>query len=174
VHIRACTLTFVFVVFALSGIVPAAHAQEQTAARNEVGVGVGAMNFDLSGTGNTWGTAVRGTRALTDHVALEAGVSIARPQQTSDRVHFIAPEAQLQYFWKAGRVRPYAGGGVGFTYRDSDVYVARVNLGLSTSGGARIDLTNTTALFGELRLRGIGRSFGASTSEWFGGVSWRL
>jgi outer membrane protein W len=132
------------------------------------------MNFDLSGVGNTWVAAVRGTRALTDNLALEAGVSIARPQQTFDRIQFIAPEAQLQYFWKAGRVRPYAGGGLGFSYRDSDLYDARVNLTLAASGGARIDLSNTTATFGELRLRGIGRNFGASTAEWFGGVIWRL
>jgi hypothetical protein len=174
-HLRSTKMpTFVLVVLALFAIVPAAAAQERTPAQNEVGVAFGVMNFDLSGVGNTWVTTVRGTRALTDHLAVEAGVSIARPQQTFDRVHFIAPEAQLQYFWKVGRVRPYAGGGVGFVYRDSDLYNAKVNLALSTSGGARIDLSNTAAVFGELRLRGIDRNFGASTAEWFGGVIWRL
>lgn len=161
------------VVAALLALALPAHAQEDTPARNEVGVAFGVMNFDLSGVGNTWVTSVRGTRAFTDHVALEAGVVIARPQQTFDRVIFLAPEAHLQYFWNVGRVRPYGGGGVGFLYRDSELYDARVNLTLSAAGGARVDVTNTTSLFGEMRLRGIGRSFGASTAEWFGGVVWR-
>ena len=131
------------------------------------------MNFDLSGVGLTWVTGVRGTRALTDHIALEAGVSLARPVQTVDRITFVAPDVQLQYFARLGRVRPYGGGGVGFVYRDSDLSDAKVNLALSAAGGARIDLTNTTAVFGEMRLRGISRNFAASTAEWFGGVTGR-
>lgn len=153
-------------------IVVPVQAQEHTPARNEIGVGFGAMDFDLSGTGTTWVTTFRATRALTDHLALEGGVSLARPQQQSDRVLFVVPEAQLQYFWQVGRVRPYGGGGVGFAYRDSDVYAAKVNLTLLAAGGARVDLSNTTALFGEMRLRGIGHDFGASTAEWFSGVIW--
>ena len=163
----------ILVVVALLALAAPAHAQEYTPARNEAALGVGVMNFDLSGVGNTWVSGFRGTRALTDRFALEAGVAVAFPQQTSDRVIFLAPEAHLQYFWKVGRVRPYGGGGVGFLYRDSDLYLAKVNLTLSAAGGARVDVTDTTAVFGEMRLRGIGRDFGASTAEWIGGVVWR-
>lgn len=164
---------FVLIALFAIGVVPTAYSQELTAAQNEVGVAFGVMNFDLGDNGITWVTNFRGTRALTDHVALEAGVSVARPQQRFDRVNFLTPEVQLQYFWRAGRFRPYGGGGIGFAYRDSDLYDARMNLTLAAAGGARFDVNSTTAVFGEMRMRGIDRHFGASTAEWFGGVTWR-
>jgi hypothetical protein len=47
----------------------------------------------------------------------------------------IGPEAQLQYHWRAGRFRPYAGGGVGFAYVKSDFIGSDTDLTLSAACG---------------------------------------
>jgi hypothetical protein len=112
-----------------------ASAQE-AAARNTITVSAGALNFDLAGTGTTVGVAVRGTRALTPHLALETGVLFARPDlQGGGRATLLAPEVHLQYHWRFGSIAPYAGGGIGFGHqsrRGSNV----TDLALSTAGGS--------------------------------------
>jgi hypothetical protein len=142
------------------------------AARHEFGVGGGLMNFDLSGTGNSWVIVARGTRALSDRVAIEGGVSIARPDQQFGTTTFIAPEVHVQYFWALGRFRPYGGGGIGFAYEKSDLLDSETKLTLSAAGGAKIELSPVTAVFGEMRLRGVEHDFVGSTAEWVGGFAW--
>jgi hypothetical protein len=86
-----------------------------------------------------------------------------------------SPEVHLQYHWRVGAFRPYAGGGGGFSWTDAGAFgTSDANLTLSAAGGTRFDLTDRVALLGELRLRGIKRDFAGSTAEWMGGVSWRL
>ena len=147
-----------------------ASAQE-AAARNTITASVGALNFDLSGTGTTVGVAVRGTRALTPHLALETGILFARPDlQGGERATLFAPEAHLQYHWRFGRIAPYAGGGIGFGHQ-SRGGSSVTDLALSTAGGARAYVTDRLAVLGEFRLRGLERDFAGSTAEVMGGLS---
>ena len=164
-------------VFSLAGLVflaAAGGAHAQTA-QNTLVAGVGVVQYDLNGVGNTAGITVRGTRALTNHLALEGSLPVAWPTETFGRTRLFAPEAHLQYHWLAGPFRPYAGGGGGFAWRDKGSFVAdELNLTLSVAGGTRFDITDRVALLGELRLRGVERDFAASTAEWMGGISWRF
>jgi opacity protein-like surface antigen len=150
-----------------------ASAQE-AAAPNTITASAGALNFDLSGTGTTVGVAVRGTRALTSHLALETGVLFARPQlQGGGRANLIAPEAHLQYHWRLGRFAPYAGGGIGFGHQSRSGSSA-TNLALSAAGGARTYVTDRVAVIGEFRLRGLERDFAGTTAEVMGGLSFAM
>jgi len=151
-----------------------ASAQE-TAARNTIVASAGALNFDLSGTGTTPAVAVRATRALTSHIALETGVLFARPMlQDGQRAALFAPEAHLQYHWRVGRVLPYAGGGIGFGHQSRDGSRSATNLALSAGGGMRAYVTERMAVLGEFRLRGIERDFSGATAELMGGVSFEV
>jgi hypothetical protein len=158
--------------FVLLSTARMAHAQ---AAQTTLVAGVGVVQFDLNGVGNAAGMTVRGARALTNHLAVEGSMPVAWPMQTFGRSKLFAPEAHLQYHWRAGRFRPYAGGGGGLSWTDAGVLgTSDVNLTLSVAGGTRFDITDRIALLGELRLRGIKRNFAASTAEWMSGLSWRL
>ena len=149
-----------------------AHAQ---AAQNSITVGVGAVQFDLSGTGTAPGLTIRGARALTNHLVLEGSLPVSWPTQDFGGSKLYAPEAHLQYHWQAGSFRPYVGGGAGFAWTDAGIFGnGDVNLTLSAAVGTKFALTDRVALLGELRLRGIKHNFAGSTAEWIGGISWRL
>ena len=154
--------------------VNAASAQEAPAARNTISASTGSMNFDLSGTGNTWNLAIRGTRALTSNLALEVGGLFARPELQGGIGTLILPEAQLQYHWRTGKVAPYAGGGVGFIHQRRDFIGNTNNFALSAAGGthARVYFNHRVAALGELRLHTIERDFSGTTAEIMGGVSY--
>jgi hypothetical protein len=150
----------------------AAHAQ---AAQDTLVAGLGVVQYDLNGVGNAVGMTIRGTRALTNNLAIEGSLPVAWPMESFGRSRLFAPEAHLQYHWLAGPFRPYAGGGAGFAWRDKGAFAPNeVNFTVSMAGGTRFDITDRFALLGELRLRGIERDFAASTAEWMGGISWRL
>lgn len=147
---------------------------QNTAAQHAVSVTAGVMDFDLSGTGQTLVAAVRATRALTNHVAVEAGASFATPEQQFGPSTFLAPEVQLQYHWQLGRVRPYAGGGIGLAHERANLADNDTDFTWSGAGGLRVDLTDRAAIVGEMRVRGIEVDFTGSTAEWVGGLTWRL
>jgi hypothetical protein len=147
---------------------------QESAARNTLGVTTGAVNFDLSGTGTTWGVAVRGTRALTSHLALDMGTLFAWPDLQGGSARLIVPEVQLQYHWRFGRLAPYAGGGVGFAYQSREGSPSATNLVLSGAGGVRAYVSDGVALMGEFRLRGHERDFSGTTAEWMGGLSFDI
>ena len=168
------SLFAVGVVLIFSGVT-AASAQEIPAARSTISASTGSMNFDLNGTGNTWNVAVRGTRALTSHLALEFGGLFARPNLQSGVGTVILPEAHLQYHWRVNKVAPYAGGGVGFLHRRQDflgVTMTSNNLALGAVGGARFYFNDRVAALGEFRLHMIDRNFSGTTAEIMGGVSY--
>ena len=151
----------------------AASAQE-VAARHTVTTVAGPVNFDLSGTGTTFGAAIRGTRALTSNLALEAGFLIARPKlQDGDNATLFAPEVHLQYHWRMGRFAPFAGGGIGFARQSRD-FISVTDLTLSGAGGARAYLNERLAVIGEFRLRGFEHDFTGTTAEIMGGVSFDI
>ena len=164
-----------FVVAAVLVLVSMTNASAQEfAAPNSIGVTAGAVNFDLSGTGTTWGMAVRGTRALTPNLAVELSALFARPDLQGGRALLVTPEAHLQYHWRVGHFAPYAGGGVGFAHQSRDGSPSVTNLALSTAGGVRAYVSDRVALLSEVRLRGIQRDFSATTAEWMGGVSFDI
>ena len=169
---RVFTSVFVVASFLVCATARTAHAQ---AAQNTVVAGIGAVQFDLSGTGTAPGMTIRATRALSNHLAVEGSLPVAWPTQDFGRSKLFAPEAQLQYHWLAGPFRPYVGGGAGFAWTDAGpLGNSDVNLTLSMAGGTRVDITDRFAVLGELRLRGIERDFAGSTAEWMGGLSWRF
>jgi hypothetical protein len=173
------TLKVVFLAGFIVAAAQSASAQELTAASGRpafegVEVAVGLMDFDLSGTGQTLSIDMRGAKALNRRLALEFGVTVARPQQQFGGSSLFVPEAQLTYSWKFGRVRPFVRGGGGLAHESKLGFEARWRPSLSGGGGARIQLTDRLHAIGEMRLRGIGRSFGGSTAEWLGGIGWSL
>ena len=165
-------LSFLAVVTVLFLGVHAASAQEAAAARNSISASTGSMNFDLSGTGNTWNVAVRGTRALTSNLALEVGGLFARPELQGGIGTLILPEVQLQYHWRVGNVAPYAGGGVGLVHQRRDFIGSTNNFALSAAGGARFYFNDRVAALGEFRLHTIERDFSGTTAEIMGGLSY--
>jgi hypothetical protein len=152
-----------------------ASAQEIPAARNTITASTGSMNFDLSGTGNTWNVAVRGTRALTSNVALEVGGLFARPDLQGGVGTVILPEVQLQYHWRVNKVAPYAGGGIGFIHQRREFLgttLSTNNLALGAVGGARFYFNDRMSALGEFRIHTIERDFAGTTAEIMGGVSY--
>lgn len=168
---RKLSLFVVVTVLIFTGV-NAASAQEIAAARNSISASTGSMNFDLSGTGNTWNVSVRGTRALTSHLALEFGGLFARPDLQSGTGTVILPEVQLQYHWRVNKVAPYAGGGVGFLHQRRDFIGSTNNFALGAVGGARFYFNDRVAALGEFRIHTIERDFTGTTAEIMGGVSY--
>jgi hypothetical protein len=134
----------------------------------------GMMLFDLSGTGSTVPFAVRGSKALTDRLALEFGATFASPDQRFGSSRIALPEAQVSYSWRFGRVRPFVGGGGGLSVISSEAIETRWRPTFSAGGGARIQLHDRLYAIGEMRLRGISRRFTGSTAEWLGGLGWSM
>jgi autotransporter translocation and assembly factor TamB len=149
----------------------AASAQEMPAARNTITASTGSMNFDLSGTGNTWNISGRATQALTSNIAVEYGALFARPALQGGTGTIILPEVQLQYHWRVNRVAPYAGGGVGFLHQRRG-FITTNNFALGAAGGARLYFNDRVAALGEFRIHTIDRDFTGTTAEIMGGVSY--
>src|SRR5688572_7413985 len=81
--------------------------------------GIGVVQYDLVGVGNAVGTTIRSTRALTNHLTVEGSLPLAWPVESFGRTRLSSPEAHLQYHWRVGSFRPYAGGGGGVPPRDT-------------------------------------------------------
>jgi opacity protein-like surface antigen len=112
--------------------------------------------------------------ALTRSLAVEGNLLFAWPEQQFGPSSVTAVDAHLQYHWRVlGRVRPFAGGGIGFLTSQSDLR-NRTQFTLSAAGGARIDLTDRLSVLGEFRLRGVETDFVGSTAEVLGGLTYRL
>jgi Outer membrane protein beta-barrel domain len=173
-------LSLVFVVL-ISGALP---AQAQTSLWGDLAVSTGRMDFDLNGTGNAVGVAVRTKRHLSPHLALEVGGFYTRycgdqflgecvPNQPFDTTSLFMPEAQLQYRWNLGRVSPYAGGGMGVA-RLSALGMSVWQPTFSTAAGVAVYLTDQLGVTGDFRVRGHGRNFSGATSEITAGLVWRF
>lgn len=129
----------------------------------------GVMDFDISGTGKTVPVTFRANRALTNHLGFEFDATYASPDEQIGRTHLVLSEALLSYSWQLGRVRPFVSGGAGVLARNalSQVDWRPTFVG---GGGARVQLNDRVYALGEMRLRGIGEKFSASTAEWLGGI----
>jgi hypothetical protein len=178
-------LTWLVATLLVVGAPAASHAQ---ATRPAVSVSAGAFQYDLSGTGTSPMLAVRAELPLSRFFLVEGGVAAARPLQqfafTSTtclrctRTTFVAPELQLQVQAPlgGGRVAPYLGlgGGAALDLRGA-AYGGNYNTYTASGAtGLRYWLSDNFGLRGELRVRGIGKTFGGSTAEWTLGTSWKL
>ena len=131
------------------------------AAQHTITLTAGAADYDLSGTGRMFVFAPRVTFPLTDALALEGGVLFAKPELQFGPSTIVAPEVQLQYNWRAGRFRPYAGGGIGTLVKTRPLIGNDWDLTLSAAGGTRVELTDRVGILGDFpasrsreRLRG--------------------
>ena len=167
----AARVGFLFVfALAVTGV-SISHAQQPV--WGDITVSGARIDYDLSGTGNAPGLAVRTTRALTSHFSLEFGGIFAKPAQQFGPSTLFRPEAQRRYPWNAGRVSPYVGGGLGAALVKSDFHTDW-DPTYAVASGATVWLTNRVGATGEFRLRvhewrGVG-----TTSELSGGLTWRL
>ena len=157
-----------FVFFAAG--VTTAQAQDSSW---RLGASITRMDYDLSGTGHAPALAVRAERDLFSNVSLEVGGTYAKPSQQYGGSTLFMPEVQLHYNWTAGRVSPYAGGGIGTALRTAPL-VNDWDPTLSAAGGAAVRLTDRLSLTGELRLRGHEWQFAGTTTELGVGLTWRL
>ena len=139
----------------------------------DFGISVARIDYDLSGTGSAAGVAGRATRALTRNVALEVRGLFARPEQQSGPASLFAPDVQVQYRWKIGRLTPYVGGGVGFAAIKSP-FRTDWDSTTSVAAGTGVRLTDRVALVGELRIRGFEWDYVGSTGEWSIGLAWAV
>jgi hypothetical protein len=131
------------------------------------------MDYDLSGTGHAPALAIRARRDLWSNVSLEVGGTYAKPSQQYGGATLFMPEVQLHYNWTAGRVSPYAGGGIGTALRTAPL-VNDWDPTLSVAGGAAVRLTDRLSLTSELRVRNHEWQFAGTTTELGVGLAWRL
>lgn len=157
--------------FALAGAPAAALAQD--ASPWDFGAPAVGVQYDLSGVGNTPGLALRASRDVSNHVALELRGLFAKPDQQSGPSTFVVPEVQVQYRWRVARITPYVGAGGGLALVKSP-FRTDWDSTVSVAAGTGVRLTDRVGMLGELRLRGIERRFTGSTAEWSLGMTWRL
>ena len=167
--------SFIFVLL-VSG---ASQAQAQSRSWGDLSITAGLVDYDLSGTGQTTGFAIRTRKDLTHSLGLELRGLFARPCQQFQSCKDVGPatlfvpEAQLQYRWNAGRLEPFVGAGLGVSALRSSVDT-QWDPTVSVSVGTAVRLTERLALNSEFRLRGHEFRFVGSTTEINAGVSWRL
>jgi hypothetical protein len=169
---------------------PTAAAAQQTEAQRATTVSLsgGFMNYDLqAGEGTAPLTAVRVAVPFGRVFTAELGATAAWPEQSlasgvantldGDRALFlVAPEAQLQVAFPAGRIAPYlgVGGGVAIDRAERDEGATSTEVTASAAGGVRLALADRLGGLAEVRLRGIGTDLDARTAEFTVGLSWQL
>lgn len=143
-----------------------------TRPRYAAAVVAGASQFDLSGTGTTGFIGARLEADARSWLVTEAALGYLHPkEQSGSRTHYLITEAQLQAQIPGRVVRPYLGGGGGF-FSGSNGRGRRGTA--SGSVGLRVAMSQLLDARGELRVRGIGKSFGGATAEWTLGVGYRF
>ena len=141
--------------------------------RYAAGLVAGVSQFDLSGTGTTVLVGARFAADLQRWLVAEAALQSIQPEeQFGVSARYTIPEVQLQLQYPGRVVRPYLGVGGGYVFASDGrekqgTGSGAVGLGIGPPS-ARLDVLT------ELRVRGIGRSFGGSTAEWTLGVVHRF
>jgi hypothetical protein len=132
----------------------------------------GVSKFDMSGTGTAPFGAVRVDLPLTALI-FEGSFGAFRPQeQFGVRRTYIVPEGQVQLQLFPAIIRPYVGVGGGWVRAVSGPDPRRNDVTGSLSAGIRAGLPGLPfALRAEVRVRGIGKGFTSSASEWTIGLS---
>jgi hypothetical protein len=140
-----------------------------------VAIVAGVSQYDLSGTGTEGFVALRVDLPMSDYIYAEPSFGyMSYRSQGGDLVRHLTAEVQLQGSYPFGRWRPYLGGGAGgfFDMRKQRGGAELVRPTVSGAGGVRVELLEDLGARAELRVRGIGKSFGGSAAEWSAGLSW--
>lgn len=148
---------------------PAAEGRDNRPALAVLG---GPAPYDLAGTGTGGFGALRIEFPSGRYFVIEPGVSVFRYRsQLDEAITYILPELSVQAQVPGGALRPYAGGGIGF----SEFLSGRGSndLTLHAVGGFRADVANGWGLRAEARLRSID-PFAGSTVDLGFGITRRL
>jgi hypothetical protein len=159
-------------VFALA-LASASSVQAQSASWGDLSVSAVRLDYDLSGTGNAPGVAIRSTKHLSSNVSVEFGGVYARPSQQFGSSSLFMPEAQVRYRWNLGRLVPYVGAGLGAARVGSDFHTDW-DPTMSFSAGTGVQVSDQLAVTGEFRLRGHEWRVVGTTSEISAGLAWRF
>lgn len=154
-------------------IASVSSARAQTTSWGDVSVSAVRIDYDLSGTGNAPGLAIRSTKNLWSNLAVEFGGVYAKPDQQFGTSSLFMPEAQLRYRWNAGRFFPYVGGGIGAARVKSDFHTDW-DPTMSFSAGTGVHVTDRLAVTGEFRLRAHEWRSVGTTAEISAGLAWHL
>lgn len=162
--------TLAGLVFASAVLAPAKASAQLPIPRFEIAGGV--SKFELSGTGTAPFGAVRVDLPLSALI-VEGSFGAFRPQENFGvRRTYVVPEGQLQLQLFPAFIRPYVGIGGGWMRAVSGPEPLRSDVTASVSAGVRLGLPGLPfAVRGEVRLRGIGSSFGQRASEYTIGFS---
>lgn len=159
-----------------AGAVAAQTTGEQAPAprpRYAAALVAGVSQFDLSGTGTTGLLGARLEVEVLRWLVAEGALGVFQPrEQFGGRAVYTVPEAQLQVQFPGRRARPYLGAGGGYV-------VASGGRGTRGTASGSVGLRFALPIApvdarAELRVRGIGKSFGGSTPEWTLGIGYRF
>lgn len=132
-----------------------------------IGIVGGVSRYSLSHTGTTPFGALRVDVPLLMFVG-EGSVGLFRPHETDGTPTYVIPEVQLQYQFLPFLVRPYVGVGGGWFRAVSGTDPRGNELTGSASAGIRITPPILGfGLRGEVRLRGVGSSWGSNNATEF-------
>ena len=137
--------------------------------RYAAGLVAGVSQFDLSGTGTTALFGARIDAELQRWLVVEGALESFHPQeQFGLNSRYTIPEVQLQVQYPGRVVRPYLGVGGGYMLASD----GREKQGTGSGAlGFRVAPQKApVAVLAELRVRGVGKSFGGSTAEWTVGL----
>jgi hypothetical protein len=157
------------VIAAMSALPAAAQESNRESGPYSLALVAGVSQFDLSGTGTAPIIGGRVAAALKSWLAIEGALGTLRPDESSRSIRYFIPEAQLQ-FQIPTRVRPYLGFGGGYFMGSGLPKRGTASL----SGGLIVPVRDKYDARGELRVRGIGSSFGGATAEWTIGIGYRV
>ncbi len=130
----------------------------------------GVSQYDLSGTGSTSIVGLHLDLRVRPWLIGDASIRVMKPrQQFNERAWFAIPELQAQFQTPRGVVRPYVGVGGGWFSGSQQRGTASGALGLRYVGRA-----TPLGAREELRVRGIGQSFGGAAAEWTTGATHRF
>jgi hypothetical protein len=164
----------------LAGVtgVPAAEAQRggpaggPPARRPAIAFLGGPSSYDLAGTGTAGFGAVRFDLPSGRALVFEPGLTVFRYSTSAgERITYLLPELGVQVQVPGGPVRPYVGGGLGFSEFLSGR--GQSDLTLHAAAGLRADVGAGWGLRGEVRVRSID-PFAGSTADFGVGLSRRL
>lgn len=152
----------------------AVHAQD--ALPRHMSAAIGLMQYELQGNGFAPAAAIRAGKPIGNVIVAQVSLLGARPDSDPGGSSlFLLPEAQLQLTLPFTRFQPYVGLGTGaalnFIGGDEGTHA---DLTISGSLGVQTWLGERLGVVIEFRGRGIGTEFKETTSEYTGGLLWRL
>ena len=136
-------------------LVPAAALAQDGAPRTTLfSIAGGASQYDIGNTGTGIVIATRSPILAGRFAVIEPGITFfSYVNQFSRRTNLLLPEISLQATLPGGRVRPFVGGGIGFsTYLSGP---NRNELTLHIVSGVRLFLPGTWGISAEVRARTI-------------------